>query len=269
MKTLYISDLDGTLLRPDGTVSEYTAAVISRLVDAGVPFSYATARSAQTAWKATGGLPVTAPVVVHNGVMIAEARTCRPLRVFSFSAEESAEIFGAFRAAGLLPIVYSLLGGRCRFSFLRQRERAEQSAFILSRRGDEREREVSSPGALLDGEPYYFSCLGKEGELSPVYGRLKERYRCYFARDIYTGAQWLEVTPKQASKARAALEVKEMLGCGRMVCFGDEINDVPLFEAADECYAVANAAAELKRIATGVVGGNDIDGVARFLEKLL
>ena len=39
-----------------------------------------------------------------------------------------------------------------------------------------------------------------------------------------------------------------------------------LFEAADEAYAVANAADVLKAVATGVIGANDEDGVARWLD---
>lgn len=48
--------------------------------------------------------------------------------------------------------------------------------------------------------------------------------------------------------------------------FGDGENDVDLFEAADEAYAVANAADVLKAVATGVIGANDEDGVARWLD---
>lgn len=72
--------------------------------------------------------------------------------------------------------------------------------------------------------------------------------------------------PKAASKASAALWLKSSLGCGRLVVFGDEENDVDLFEAADEAYAVANAADVLKAVATGVIGANDEDGVARWLD---
>lgn len=43
MKTLYVSDLDGTLLRSDETTSEYTNSVINNLTDRGMIFSYATA----------------------------------------------------------------------------------------------------------------------------------------------------------------------------------------------------------------------------------
>jgi len=72
--------------------------------------------------------------------------------------------------------------------------------------------------------------------------------------------------PKGASKANAARQLKEYLGCGKIVAFGDGKNDIDLFELADECYAVGNAVEELKAIATSVIGGNDEDGVARWLE---
>ena len=49
MKTLYVSDLDGTLLRSDETLSTYTCDVINELVEKGMLFSYATARSYHTA----------------------------------------------------------------------------------------------------------------------------------------------------------------------------------------------------------------------------
>ena len=51
MSTLYVSDLDGTLLRSNESTSEYTNHVINSLVDKGMIFSYATARSLITAKK--------------------------------------------------------------------------------------------------------------------------------------------------------------------------------------------------------------------------
>ena len=47
--TLYISDLDGTLMRGNETLSEYTVRTINDLVEQGLPFTYATARSIQSA----------------------------------------------------------------------------------------------------------------------------------------------------------------------------------------------------------------------------
>ena len=51
---LYVSDLDGTLLLPDGTLGERTVAVVNELFSAGGLFSYATARGYESAKRVTG-----------------------------------------------------------------------------------------------------------------------------------------------------------------------------------------------------------------------
>ena len=70
MCTLYVSDLDGTLLRSDEKTSEYTNFVINSLVAQGMYFSYATARSLITAKKATKGIEATIPLIVYNGAFV-------------------------------------------------------------------------------------------------------------------------------------------------------------------------------------------------------
>lgn len=65
MKTLYVSDLDGTLLRSDQKTSEYTNRIINQLVENGVLFSYATARSYYTAHKVTAGMTAAFPTVLY------------------------------------------------------------------------------------------------------------------------------------------------------------------------------------------------------------
>ena len=268
--TLYVSDLDGTLLRSDQTLSAYTCAAINRLVQAGVHFSYATARSIDTAVRVTKGIEVDIPVIVHNGAFIVDSITRRPLWSARFTAEEEREIYGVFEEHGLFPLTYAVIDGKNRFSYIRRKCGRAQWEFVLSRIGyedDRRAREIFSPREALDGDVYYFACIGdSEEQLAPAYERLKDRFRCIFARDIYTAAPWLEVLPANASKAAAARILQERLGCSRLVCFGDAANDLPLFEAADERYAVQNAAPELKALATGVLASNDEDAVARWLE---
>lgn len=61
------------------------------------------------------------------------------------------------------------------------------------------------------------------------------------------------------------LQLKEHLGVEYIVAFGDGKNDMEMFEIADESYAVENAVDELKSIATGIIGDNDSDGVAKWL----
>ena len=77
----------------------------------------------------------------------------------------------------------------------------------------------------------------------------------------------MEVCPRNCTKAKAILKMKEQYGFRKVVAFGDSVNDMPMFRAADEAYAVSNALEALKEIATGVIGSNDEDAVARFLER--
>ena len=74
MRTLYVSDLDGTLLRSDERTSGYTNRTVNRLVGEGMLFSYATARSFQTARKVTAGLEAEIPLIVYNGAAVADNR---------------------------------------------------------------------------------------------------------------------------------------------------------------------------------------------------
>lgn len=57
------------------------------------------------------------------------------------------------------------------------------------------------------------------------------------------------------------------MGCDRIVVFGDSVNDISMFEIADEAYAVENAIDELKEKATSVIDSNDEDGVAKLLSE--
>jgi hydroxymethylpyrimidine pyrophosphatase-like HAD family hydrolase len=71
--------------------------------------------------------------------------------------------------------------------------------------------------------------------------------------------------PKNATKANAVLQIKELYGFDKVISFGDGVNDIPMFEISDECYAVANAVPELKEKAAGIIGSNKNDGVAKWL----
>ena len=73
--TLYISDLDGTLMKNDQTISAFTAEAINMLVKQGLHFSYATARSILTASKITENITAGIPVIVYNGSFIQDSKT--------------------------------------------------------------------------------------------------------------------------------------------------------------------------------------------------
>lgn len=268
MKTLYLTDLDGTLLRSDASLSEFTRNALNGLIEKGLIFSFATARSFNTSVPLLEGVKLNMPMIVHNGSFIVQPNGA-PLYFNGFSKDESGEIFETFLRSGICPVVYSVIEGRNRMSFLRKESSPAQIEFAVTRMDDQfdknRVREIFSRSAALDGDVYYFNGIGDEEKLRAVHVELKDKFRCFFGKDMYSGEWWLEVMPRSASKAEAAKKLKIMLECERLVCFGDALNDIPLFEVADERYAVENAAEELKRIASGVIASNRDDGVAGWL----
>lgn len=266
MKTLYVSDLDGTLLRSDVSTSDFTNRTINGLVEKGMLFSYATARSYKTSVKVTKGLEARIPLIVYNGAFVIDNATGE-IMISNFFGAEAEGILDDLIGHGVYPIVYAMIDGVEKFSYLRGRCTKGMREFIDSRAGDPRDNPVSDVRDLYRGEIFYFTCIDDEAKLEPLWILYRERLHAVFQKDIYSGEQWLELMPTAASKSNAIRQLKELLGCERLVVFGDGKNDLDMFRMADEAYAVANAVEELKSAATGVIGSNDEDAVAKWLAE--
>lgn len=268
MRTLFLSDLDGTLLNKSQRTSLFTNRTITSLIESGMLFSYATARSWNTAKKATAEITARIPAIVYNGAFVID--TSNGERIISnYFDEEILSVIDELIESDIYPTVYSVRHGKEKFSFVKDRITNGMRDFILSRKGDSRVNPVKCSADLYIGDIFYLTCIDEEEKLQGFYEKYKEKYHCVFLRDIYSNEQWLEIMPHMASKSRAAVQLKKYLKCDRLVVFGDALNDKDLFECADECYAVSNADDELKKIATGVIGSNDDDGVAKWLFERL
>lgn len=262
--TLFLSDLDGTLLRGDQKISAYTAQVIPALIEKCMHFSYATARSRHTAIRAAD-LPLSLPIIVYNGAAVMDSRTGERLLARQFAPKEACMILDALLAADVQPIVYAWRKTGETFSYCLEAVNADTRAFLLTRRGDVRDHPVQTEADLLAGDVFYFTCIDTPKRLEPLYRRFSGRFSCVYSRDPYTGGQWLELMPVDTGKAQAACWLCNHLGCTHLVAFGDGENDRLLFESADAAYAVANAVPELKKLATAVIESHEDDGPARWL----
>ena len=69
------------------------------------------------------------------------------------------------------------------------------------------------------------------------------------------------------SKANAINYLKNKYNFNKLITFGDNVNDIPMFKISDECYAVANAVDELKKISTSTIDSNTNDAVAKFIHN--
>lgn len=266
MRTLYVSDLDGTLLRSNEMTSEYTNQVINSLVDKGMLFSYATARSLITAKKVTKGIQAKIPLIVYNGAFVIDNVTEKIL-IANYFDNSVQDVLEDLFANEVYPIVYAYVEGKEKFSFVPELCTTGMKVFLETRSGDIRTNAVDTVPELKQGDIFYLTCIDAPKKLEPLYEKYKDRYHCVYQADIYSGEQWLEIMPLAASKSNAIRQLRSMLDCDKLVVFGDGKNDIDMFRMADESYAVANAHEELKQYATGVIRSNEEDGVAKWLEE--
>ncbi|WP_051411334.1 HAD hydrolase family protein [Ruminococcus flavefaciens] len=221
-KTIYLSDLDGTLLNSEQKTSDFTNNVINKLVNDGMIFSYATARSWNTASKVTNGISVALPAIVYNGAFIIDTLSGERL-ISNYFDEKVNELIEELTECDIQPTVYSVQSGDEKFSYIPDKITKGMTDFVESRREDSRNNPVVSETELFIGDIFYITCIDETEKLQPFYDKYKEMYHCVFQRDIYSDEQWLEIMPFKASKSRAALQLKEYLGCEWLVVFGDAL----------------------------------------------
>ena len=269
-KTLYVTDLDGTLLNTKDRINPRSLQIINELIEGGMLFTYATARSLSSAAVVTEGLNVKNPVITYNGAFIVQPQTGEILSSLFFAAKEADFIKETLEKHGISPLVYGYVARQERVSWNTARENEGIRRYISNRRADRRMRPLEDGVGLYDGEVFYYTCIGGREELEPVYHIFSkdERFRCTLQQELYREEYWCEIMPKRATKAEAAKKLKELLHCERIVSFGDAVNDIPMFTISDACYAVDNAVPMLKKLATGIVDSNDNDGVAKCLLEL-
>jgi hydroxymethylpyrimidine pyrophosphatase-like HAD family hydrolase len=134
---------------------------------------------------------------------------------------------------------------------------------------DPRLRSVNTIDDLYQGELFHIVCVGNRDDLIDVYNYLSEtmKFNCLLQKEYYGEYYWCEILPKNAAKGNTTLVLKDLLKCDKIISFGDEINDIPMFQISDECYAVENAKDELKKHAAGIIESNENDGVAKWLKE--
>ena len=105
---LYISDLDGTLLLPDGTFPKESKQRLNHLIEEGMNFTIATARNYDSAHPILKGLNLKLPVILFNGVYLADFHNGKILEHTQFIDKEIVKSMLALaQAQSIEPFIYT------------------------------------------------------------------------------------------------------------------------------------------------------------------
>jgi Cof subfamily protein (haloacid dehalogenase superfamily) len=261
---LVATDLDGTLVRSDETVSDYSMTVLRKVREAGMVVVGVTGRGARLIELCRRDMPEADFFVLAQGAYVVDQRDDQP-RVLRRARIDGAAVT---QALGLI-----------------EAEVGELS--VLVEAGEE-------PRTPLWGDahavwPYpewipYDRALALTGPVYKAFAHAehltadellalgRQLVPASLATLTQAGLGYIELTAPGVDKATGLGVVAADLGIdpSEVLVFGDMPNDVPMFAWAGwRRVAVANAHPEVLALADEVTGSNDEDGVAVWLERML
>jgi len=262
---LIATDLDGTLVRSDETVSDYTHAVLSRVRDAGIRIVGATGRGPRLIELVRADIPAADFLVLGGGS-----------RVVDISEPEYPVVLRDIRLDG------DVLG-----RLLADLEREVGTLSVLVEAGDEPDArlwgdldptwrwpdvmEARVRAECLAGPVIKGFARHPDHDADKLLAIARRLIPESVASITQAGLGFIEICPPGVDKATGLGVVATALGIdpGDVLVFGDMPNDLPMFAwAGYGRVAVANAHPQLAAAADEICGANDDDGVARYLDRM-
>ncbi len=267
-KGLIISDLDGTLLDSDGKLSEYTIETLNRIMDCGVYFTFATARTIYSAKPITEGLRINVPCILNNGASVYDMQSGVYVKNNYIPQKTAEKILSAFRNNGVYCFVFRFENDMLVTCYDKITNELMQK-YVDERKGQYEKpfRECNNLADEIDDKVIYINAMGDYETLLPVRNAVAEidGADCAFYKDTYTDNWFLETFSSEASKGNGLKFLREKYGFTKVVVFGDNLNDLSMFSQADVRIAVANAKPELKEKADLIIDTNDNNGVVKWI----
>lgn len=258
---LVATDLDGTLLREDRTVSPRTRQTLERVISSGVTLVLVTARPPRFVRRLANDLGLEGVAICCNGGMVYDLVGDSLLEHSPITPADATAIVRGLRelAPGVAFAVESGMTFGCEPAYL--------SLGSLSQPQDE----LLADAEVLCAQPItkLIARHAERGaeELYPLAMRLADGR----AVVTYSSPRFIEMSAVGIDKATTLARLCERLGVppAEVVAFGDMPNDAAMLRWAGQGIAVANAHAEALAAANALTASNMDDGVALALERLL
>ncbi|MEW1952707.1 Cof-type HAD-IIB family hydrolase [Terrabacter sp. NPDC080008] len=261
--TLFCSDIDGTLLNPERTLSDRTVAAIRSTLDAGHSFVLCSSRM-PSSMRILEGLydGHDAPMIAYNGGLVLRSDGSASLNV-PIGERDARALYERCRDLNVHMSVYV---GDDWYAwdddFWSRRETNNTAVAPSLRSAHDYFGETRLPG----GSPHKVMCMGESNLIDQIASSVggMAGLISYRSKDTY-----LEIANGNCSKGDAVKSVAGDLqvALSDVVFFGDNYNDLPAFAVVGTSVAVANGRPEVLAAATHTTARHHDDGVAQFLES--
>lgn len=269
MKNIYITDLDHTFLRNDLSVSSFTRDTWNSFSNDSV-VSIATARTYKKTAQFLKNIHVNAPMILLDGALIATMD--KKIIDTKFINKEVADaIIDEGARFGIYPFILALADKNLNEAFLYSSVLNSSQSEVLKRySSDDNLVECKDIRAMDDNFKIVY--MGDEKLLRKLALHVEKIFgdnlKYILAPEAYVGCYFLTILHKDADKSHGIQSVSEYSGfdLNKLTVFGDNFNDVGMFELAGTSVAVANAQDGVKKLADIILPHtNDEDAVAKYL----
>ena len=272
-QSLFVSDLDGTLLQSDGTLSNESRKALTELLEAGVNFTVASARAWGEITPVLGDLPLWLPVIAINGAYLTDYATGNHLVINNIENSFAAAIYQNILEGELFPFIVTHNGIEdCLYWQDLKNEQMQWYHDILHVHKDKRIRQIEDLKHALAEKVIAFAVMGPPEHVKALSEMLADEYpgmleNFLFENPYSPGHWWLTIHDERACKSKAIRELATMTGhdLRNLTVFGDHINDIKMIQLAGRGVTVANAEPEVKAVADEVIGSNDEDAVVKYM----
>jgi Cof subfamily protein (haloacid dehalogenase superfamily) len=267
---LIATDLDGTLLRSDGTVSARSRAAIEAAAHAGIVIVFVTGRPPRWLTEVADATGHTGIAVAANGAALYDLATETTLSAHTMSPTQLTVLTGELRAA-FPPVQFAVEYGD---GFGAEPEYVHdwQINPRLNSQGRPMTPPLTADLATIIGKPAVKLLAKDRGADADEFVASADVLLAGRATVTHSSTfGLLEIAAPGVTKASGLAEVAARAGItpDEVVAIGDMPNDVPMLEWAGRAYAVANAHPTAAAAADETVGSNDDDAVAILIESLL
>ncbi|MEU6022721.1 HAD family hydrolase [Micromonospora sp. NPDC047134] len=261
---LVASDIDGTLLRDDRTLSPHTAEVLARISARGTPVVLVTGRPIRWLRLVYEQLAEPLPAVCANGAVVYDPVGDEVLRADPLAPELLAEVARRLRA--------EVPGVSLAVEIADGRQMRHDAHYPMRWDADETAIRAVLHPEELHSLPAVKLLARADGERDPDrFTQVVAEALAGLAEATHSSRSGLvEISAAGVTKAAGLAWYCHRLGitAEEVLAFGDMPNDVPLLTWAGRAVAVANAHPAVLAIADEVTSANSVDGVAAYLEKV-
>jgi 5-amino-6-(5-phospho-D-ribitylamino)uracil phosphatase len=268
-------DLDGTLLRKDGTMGERTRRALQAAVKRGIKVVICTGRRFRTTLPILAELQLAVPVIVHGGQLIKDADTHETLHHRYLPQELSLGAVKFLRAHGATPIVYVDLFTQGIDIHLDNERDGHPFHLKYLERNRAHCHFVGDVTSVFCPQTIHVGALADRASLERLDVRLEREFgssiRHLVMNNTNDEGAFLEIMTPGNSKWRALSVLINAAGFApeQVICIGDEVNDLEMIRHAGLGVAMGNATPAIKAVADYITRTNEEDGVAYVVEQFV